>query len=164
MRVIGSLILCLQKAADPTRPCIDTSGNYHVITDIYDVHNYDQNPESLKKAYINLPDGEIVDFCDRQNYDGKLPFFVSEYGGIRWTDDKDGWGYGDAPKTKEEFIERIKGLNDALLDNRYICAFCFTQLTDVEQEQNGLYTYDRKPKVDPEIIRPLFARKAAIED
>lgn len=152
------------KAADPTRPCIDTSGNYHVITDIYDVHNYDQNPESLKKAYINLPDGEIVDFCDRQNYDGKLPFFVSEYGGIRWTDDKDGWGYGDAPKTKEEFIERIKGLNDALLDNRYICAFCFTQLTDVEQEQNGLYTYDRKPKVDPEIIRPLFARKAAIED
>lgn len=153
------------KAADPTRPCIDTSGNYHIITDIYDVHNYDQNPESFKKAYINLPGGEVWEYCgDRQKYDGKLPFFVSEYGGIRWTEDKAGWGYGDAPETEEEFIARIKGLNDALLDNEYVFAFCFTQLTDVEQEQNGLYTYDRKPKVDPKIIYPLFARKAAIED
>ena len=154
------------KAADSTRPCIDTSGNYHVITDIYVVHYYEQNPESFKKTYANLLDGEGVDplGAGRQQYDGKQPFFVSEYGGIRWTEDKDGWGYGDAPKTEEEFIERIKGLNDALLDNRYICALCYTQLTDVEQEQNGLYTYYRRPKFDPEIIRPLFARKAAIED
>jgi hypothetical protein len=42
--------------------------------------------------------------------------------------------------------------------------YCYTQLTDVEQEQNGLYTYDRKPKFDPAIIHPIFAKKAAIED
>ena len=65
---------------------------------------------------------------------------------------------------KEEFIARLKGLTDALLDNPKIFGFCYTQLTNVEQEQNGLYTYDRKPKFPPEVIRPIFSRKAAIED
>ena len=42
--------------------------------------------------------------------------------------------------------------------------YCYTQLTDVEQEQNGLYTYDRRPKFPPEVIHPILSRKAAIED
>ena len=93
-----------------------------------------------------------------------MPFFVSEYGGIGWSLDEKAWGYGNAPKTEEEFIERLKGLTDALLDNPKIFAFCYTQLTDVEQEQNGLYTYDRRPKFPPEVIHPIFSKKAAIED
>jgi len=96
--------------------------------------------------------------------DGKQLFFVSEYGGIRWTDNEDGWGYGQGPKTKEEFLTRLKGLTDVLLDNKRMFAYCYTQLTDVEQEQNGLYTYDRKPKFDPAEIAPIFGKKAAVED
>jgi len=42
--------------------------------------------------------------------------------------------------------------------------FCYTQLTDIEQEQNGLYYYDRTPKFDPEIIRAINTQKAAIEE
>jgi hypothetical protein len=42
-------------------------------------------------------------------------------------------------------------------------ALCYTQLTDVEQEQNGLYTYDRKPKFDPAIFRAILTQEAAIE-
>lgn len=154
------------KAADPTRPCIDTSGNYHVITDIYDVHNYRQDPTEFAACYQSLlTDGTIDDYCgNRQNYDGKLPFFVSEYGGIRWTEDQSGWGYGEGPKTEEEFLSRLKGLTDALLNNPRIFAFCYTQLTDVEQEQNGLYTYDRRPKFPPETIAPIIGRKAAVEE
>ena len=152
------------KAADPTRPCIDTSGNFHVVTDIYDIHDYDQNPVTVAEKYDKLNDGTYRDlFHDRQNYDYKLPFFVSEYGGIRWSD-KDGWGYGDAPKTEEEFLSRLKGLTDAFLDNPKIFAFCYTQLTDVEQEQNGLYTYERKAKFPPEVIHPIFARKAKVDE
>ncbi|MCI8554899.1 MAG: beta-galactosidase, partial [Clostridiales bacterium] len=155
-------------AADPTRPCIDTSGNYHVVTDIYDVHCYDQDPVSFSKNYEKLAEGQVRDSQggggSRQNYDGKAPFFVSEYGGIGWAEDAGGWGYGEGPQTREEFLARLKGLNDALLDNERIFAFCYTQLTDVEQEQNGLYTYDRRPKFDPAVIYPLFARKAAVED
>ncbi len=165
---ILDLVYRATKAADPTRPCIDTSGNYHVVTDIYDLHNYTQNPEEFVTHFEKLADEGIIGgpaaFQDRQPYDGKLPFFLSEYGGIRWTEDQSGWGYGEAPKTPEEFLSRIKGLTDVLLDNPAVMGLCYTQLTDVEQEQNGLYTYDRRPKFDPALIYPIFARKAAIED
>lgn len=93
-----------------------------------------------------------------------MPFFVSEYGGIGWTEDKSGWGYGNIPQTKEKFLQRLKSLTDVLLDNKNMFAFCYTQLTDVEQEQNGLYTYDRKEKFSHEEIYPIFSRKAAVEE
>ena len=153
------------KAIDPTRPCLDVSGNYHAgKSDIYDVHCYDQDPKSFAARYATLPQS-VDDTCGnhRQKYDGERPFFVSEYGGIRWSNDRNGWGYGDAPKTEEEFLERLKGLTDALLDNPYIFGFCYTQLTDVEQEQNGLYTYDRTPKFPPEQIAAIFSAPAVIE-
>lgn len=154
------------KSVDPTRPCIDTSGNYHVLTDIYDVHNYEQDAVIFKAKYENLYDGgKHDDYCsNRQHYDGKVPFFVSEYGGIRWSNDENAWGYGKGPKTEEEFLSRLKGLTDALLDNSRMFALCYTQLTDIEQEQNGLYTYSRKPKFPPEIIHGIFSKKAAVED
>ncbi len=153
------------KAIDPTRPCLDVSGNFHAgKSDIYDVHCYDQDPKSFAARYATLPQS-VDDTCGnhRQKYDGERPFFVSEYGGIRWSNDRDGWGYGDAPKTEEEFLERLKGLTDVLLDNPYIFGFCYTQLTDVEQEQNGLYTYDRTPKFPPEKIAAIFSTPAVIE-
>lgn len=162
-----SLVYRVTKSADPTRPCIDTSGNYHVETDIYDLHDYEQNPEVFKTHYEPLGNSNVFDFYsafkDRQSYDGKKPFFISEYGGIGWND-KEGWSYGNAPKTPEEFIERFKGLADILLDNENMCGLCYTQLTDVEQEQNGLYTYDRKAKFDSKIFKKILSRKAAIED
>jgi len=163
------------KSTDPTRPCIDTSGNYHVQTDIYDVHDYDQDPESFKAHYDQLANGgELWDQVNhhgpaifprvRQQYDGKKPVFISEYGGIGWGLDKKAWGYGNSPKTPEEFIGRFRGLADALLDNPEIMGLCYTQLTNVEQEQNGLFTYDREPKFPVETFREILSRKAAIED
>jgi len=155
------------KYADETRPCIDTSGNFHVETDIFDVHDYDQEPEIIRERYDKLmTEGVLVDkFSNRQHYKGE-PVFVSEYGGIQWSinpGERD-WGYGTAPKTEEEFIARYKGLTDALLDNRNMFGFCYTQLYDIEQEQNGLYYYDRTPKFDTEIFKKINSRKAAIED
>jgi hypothetical protein len=61
-------------------------------------------------------------------------------------------------------MARYKGLTDALLDKPELMGFCYTQLTDVEQERNGLYYYDRRPKFDTEKIRAITARKAAIEE
>lgn len=161
------MIYRVTKAVDPTRPCIDTSGYIHVETDIFDLHDYDQNPATFSARYeefaksgdLNQPDYTK----NLQTYEGQ-PVFISEYGGIRWSNDANGWGYGEGPKTKEEFIERFKLLADAQLDNPNFFAFCYTQLTDVEIEQNGLYTYDRVAKFPPEEIAPIIARKAAIED
>lgn len=155
------------KALDRTRPCIDTSGNFHVITDIFDVHDYEQDPKVFKEHYDKLmTEGELFDnHKKRQEYTGG-PTFVSEYGGIRWSvneGEQNAWGYGDAPKNKYEFIERYKGLTDALLDNDQMFGFCYTQLYDVEQEQNGLFTYSRKPKFETSIFRAINSRKAKIE-
>ncbi|CAM4333687.1 beta-galactosidase [Paenibacillus alkaliterrae] len=155
------------KALDPTRPVIDTSGNFHVITDIFDVHDYEQNPEKFAGNYEAMRHGgeRFVTFSNRQKYEGQ-PYFVSEYGGIWWNpgqSDQKSWGYGDRPKTEEEFLARYEGLTLALLENPHICAFCYTQLYDVEQEVNGLLTYERKHKFDPEVIRRINATTAAIE-
>jgi len=167
------------KAIDPSRPCIDTSGFFHVETDIYDVHDYEQDPAEFKRRYdLLVTENKLYEVFDppqsynkryefRQSYGGQ-PVFVSEYGGIRWSaeenDRSKSWGYGNAVRTEEEFKLRFKGLTDALLDNHKMFALCYTQLTDVEQEQNGLYTYDRKPKFDPDWVKSVVARKAAIED
>ena len=165
------MVYRVTKAMDPTRPCIDSSGFFHVESDIFDVHDYEQDPEKFRDNYAGMLEGIVKDTIwniapirDRQKYNGKDPFFVSEYGGIAWSAGKNGWGYGEGPKTEEEFLSRLKGLTDVLLDNPYMFGFCYTQLTDVEQEQNGLYTYDRKPKFEPELIYKIFAKKAAIEE
>lgn len=159
------------KAIDPTRPVIDTSGNFHVITDIYDVHDYEQDPQKFSEYYSRVTEGIVIDqtermdiWKNRQKYQGE-PFFVSEYGGIYWnTEDKNGWGYGNAPEKEKEFLDRYDGLTTSLLENPYVLGFCYTQLYDVEQEKNGLMTYDRKFKFDPEIIRKINQKKAAIEE
>ncbi len=156
------------KHMDETRPCIDTSGNFHTITDIYDVHDYEQDYHVFKENYDKLmTEGILFErFPERQMYSGKGCAWVSEYGGLQWSkgDRGDAWGYGNAPKTEEEFIERYAGLTNALLDNYRMFGFCYTQLYDIEQEQNGLYYYDRTPKFDTEIFRKINSRKAAIED
>ncbi len=161
-----AMVYDVTKALDPTRPCIDTSGNFHVKTDIFCVHDYEQDPAVFKANYDRLmTEGVLHDrFSHKQTYRGEATF-VSEYGGIAWNlDDKGGWGYGQGPKTIEEFYDRYKGLTDTLLDNSKMFGLCYTQLTDVEQEQNGLYTYDRTPKFDVPKLNGIMSRKAAIED
>ena len=54
-------------------------------------------------------------------------------------------------------------MTQALLNNSKILGFCYTQLYDIEQEQNGLYTYERKPKFDMDIFKAINSSKAAIE-
>ncbi|MEK3987235.1 beta-galactosidase [Paenibacillus sp. VTT E-133280] len=162
------IVYDVSKCMDPTRPVIDTSGNFHVATDIFDLHDYDQNPQTFRERYEPMKHGGEVfnTFPARQTYEGQ-PYFISEYGGIWWNPqqkDEKSWGYGDRPTSEQMFIERYEGLTNVLLDHPLMFGFCYTQLYDVEQEVNGLYTYDRQPKFDPERIRRINARKAAIED
>ncbi|WP_225419689.1 glycoside hydrolase family 2 protein [Lapidilactobacillus wuchangensis] len=164
------LLYQVTKSIDPTRPCIDTSGNYHVITDIYDVHDYAQDPAVLK-AHFSGPqtNGEFWDEHDaRQHYQLGQPFCVSEFGGIKWPEAKPAaakkaWGYGDTPQDVPAFIARYRGLVEVLLQHPKMLGFCYTQLYDVEQEQNGLCTYERQPKLDLAIIKAINQQAAAIE-
>ncbi len=157
------------KAIDPSRPCIDASGYIHAQTDIYDTHDYEQDPEKFAGYYSRIAEGIIQDFSQRaphllkkQRYTGG-PVIVSEYGGIAWNAASGAWGYGESPQTLEEFLGRYRGLTQALLNNPQITGFCYTQLYDVEQEQNGLYTYGREAKFDPAVIKEINGAAAAIE-
>lgn len=160
------------KAVDTTRPCIDTSGNFHVITDIFDLHDYTQDVAEFKKSIEDFEkDGSLTGGIEkrdtlkgRQFYKGEASF-ISEYGGIKWDieENSESWGYGNAPETEAEFFERYEGLTTAILDCPKFFGLCYTQLYDVEQEKNGLYTYQRKPKFDMEKIKAINIRKAAIE-
>jgi hypothetical protein len=132
---------------------IDASGGVHFITDMYDIHEYTQSPERMQeKLAPMLDDPNYVHNPIHQeqlklNRFSGQPVWVSEYGGTYWNpDEPGGWGYGNAPKSEEEFAERYAGLTTVLLEHPRICGFCYTQLTDIEQEQNGLYKYDRSRK------------------
>lgn len=167
-----SVIYKATKRVDPTRPVIDTSGFYHTEkTDIFDVHDYEQEVDVFKaKMQAHAKGKYYIPFPDRQSYDGKSPYMVSEYGGIKWSKNRTNdasWGYGKDPETSEEFIARYCGLTQAIMSAKNIFGFCYTQLTDVEQEANGLYYYDRSPKFSEEqydLIRKTNTLKAAIEE
>lgn len=157
------------RAFDPNRPIIDTSGYVHFMTDIYDVHDYEQNPEHFRRRYQDefLAGQVFRNFPEHETYLPGQPYFVSEFGGTHWDIDCDpadrGWGYGQAPKTLDEFYERFEGLISVLLDSPKICGFCYTQLTDVFQEKNGIYAFDRREKFDTARLCGIVSRKAAIE-
>jgi len=165
-------LVSVTQLVDPTRPFLDTSGYVHFVpgTDVYDCHNYDQNPESFKSLFslfaLTGTDPWNNNLADaRSQYRGQ-PYFVSEYGGTKLdTSEGEGgaWGYGSATKSIDEFLARYKALTDALLDNPNMFGFCYTQLTDVEQEQNGVYQYDRTPKYAPALLKAINARAAAYE-
>lgn len=163
------------KAFDPTRPVLDASGYSHRVpeTDVYDSHDYEQDPATfaarhapleLGKPFLNDHQGKVISLPYRNQ-----PYMVSEFGGIWWNAEREpgdrttSWGYGAPPQTLEEFYQRFEGLCDALLGHPAMFGYCYTQLTDVYQEQNGLYTFDRRAKFDLERLRAIQTRPAAIE-
>ncbi|MDH7568660.1 MAG: beta-galactosidase [Armatimonadota bacterium] len=161
------------KAMDTTRPVLDASGYSHRVpeADVYDCHSYEQNPEKFAAAQAGLAEGNPFrngppDHPWSIPYRGQ-PFFVSEFGGIWWNPDvkpgEPSWGYGERPKTVEEFYQRFERLCGALLENPHMFGYCYTQLTDVFQEQNGIYTFSRGTKFNMERIRAAQQRPAAIE-
>ncbi len=146
---------------DPTRPVNDASGYVHVKTDLWTVHNYSQ-PEKLEeelaikngKVWRNYPDNE-------PKYSGQ-PYIVDEMGGIKWSPtakDNPGWGYGNAPESIDEFYKRLETTIEVLLSFEHIAGYCYTQLTDVEQEQNGIYNYDKSEKFDMNKINAIFIKE-----
>ena len=174
-------IYTMTKQLDPSRPINTVSGGVHIMTDIWTEHHYEQNPQKLEKIIWN--DGKMfvrkpqVQARHRGNvgfnrpvlndpytfpvYDGTKPYILDEFGGIKCMEAnpaKDGaWGYGDAAQTKEDFYKRLEAQVKVLVGmSGRMWGFCYTQLTDVQQEQNGIYYYDRGVKYDMERVRAIF--------
>ena len=166
------------KAFDTSRPVLDASGYCHRVAqvDVYDCHDYTQDPQELAQHHAELTAGRPFmntgRTIDSLPYRGQ-PFFVSEFGGIWWNealaaDGEEGgrkvsWGYGQRPESIEEFYDRFEALCCTLLDHPAMFGYCYTQLTDVYQEQNGVFTFDRQAKFDLERLRGIQQREAAME-
>jgi hypothetical protein len=162
------------KLVDRTRPVIDASGYSHRVAgaDVYDSHLYEQDPAAFARAMSGLAEGspyvnKAPDGTEWSVPYAGQPYFCSEFGGIWWSDSEPAgeasWGYGAVPASQEEWLERFCGLVDTLLDNPDMFGYCFTQLTDVFQEKNGLYDANRRSKFDLSRIRAVQLRRAAYE-
>ena len=121
----------------------------------------------VKNRYTNCKEkilaGEIYPFlfksafADGYGYKGQ-PVIISEFGGIAFNNDDSGWGYGNKVNTKEDFIKRFDAITTAVKELPYVCGYCYTQVSDVQQEINGLMDADRNFKIDPEIIKEINER------
>ncbi len=156
-------IVDLTRSLDPTRPINDASGGTHEKTDFYTIHNYVQDPEKLKAALALNPDRTVGDRNPKRGVPHRgEPLLLDEFGGIKWIPEvrresiDNTWGYGEGPKSLDEYYRRLAGLVKAVEDSDHVCGFCYTQLTDVEQETNGIYNYDRSEKFDLDKLKRII--------
>ncbi len=157
----------LTGALDSTRPVIDNEGWQHTDeTDLFAMHDYTGQGDALAAKYANLgdPDSPLPDvgretLLSGYAYNG-TPIYLSEFGGVSYIPQgahvpSNAWGYAGLMKTQQDALVRIGSLFSAIAATPAFSGYCYTQLTDVEQEVNGLMTYDRKPKYPVEEIKKL---------
>ena len=136
----------------------------HVKTDLWTIHHYAQEPEALNEVVTRQPVYMYNPDFEKPAWAGQ-PYIVDEYGGVRFIPEdrkpfsEVSWGYNRDRLTQSETEERIAALTAVLVENPRVSGYCYTQLTDIEQEQNGIYNYDRTPKFDESVIRKCFQRK-----
>lgn len=155
----------LVRSLDPSRLVISNDGWEHARTDLLTIHDYEGDGSVLRARYASLEstlqarparrDLYVAGFTHRSE-----PILVTEFGGIAYQKAaQQGWGY-TAASDDADFLRRYEAVVSAILSSPHLHGFCYTQLTDVEQEINGLLTYDRQPKVDLELIRAITAAEA----
>lgn len=156
----SAAMIYLTKSLDTTRPVISNDGWEHTCTDLLTIHDYEWRREILEERYgsmeniLRLCAGGRPLFANGWEYKGQ-PVLVTEFGGISYQkDEKEGWGYSNAV-SDEDFAKRYNDVIAPLLNSPHVQGFCYTELTDVEQEINGLLTYDREPKISVDIIRKI---------
>lgn len=150
----------MTRSIDRTRIALSNDGWEHTVSDLCTIHDYGdeeilrQRVSTLDALLMTAPSTRAV-FAGGNSYGGQ-PILVTEFGGIFYPDQVEGFAYG-AANTIEEFIRTFAALTAALIASPFLAGFCYTQLTDIEHERNGLLTADRIPKVPPEAIRAILS-------
>lgn len=158
----SAAMVYMTKSLDSTRVVIDNDGWEHTCGDVLTIHDYSSQKEQLQEHFADLehilaqnPGGRGL-FAQGYSYQGQ-PIMVTEFGGVRYapqTDIARSWGYCDTASA-DEFAQKVTELTKALLNAPLVQGYCYTQLTDVETEQNGLLTYHREPKLPLDTIRSM---------
>ncbi len=160
-------LYALTRALDPSRLVTDNDGWEHLdTTDLFGLHDYARTGGELLERYRDLgkpsvpvPANARAALAPGFTYNG-APFWLSEFGGIAYIAPnsnvpKDAWGYSGVEPDEAAALARLRGLYEALAKLPAFAGICYTQLTDVEQEINGLLTYDRRPKFEASSIKAL---------
>jgi len=166
MQMFTEGIYYLTKAFDQMRPVVSNDGWELTKTDIVTLHDYEELGEVFTPRYEDCD--KLMENNYQHNsgrfplavgyeYEGQ-PVIISEFGGIAFNSEE-GWGYGNQVNDEEAFMKRFDDIHKAIQDIDYISGFCYTQITDVQQEVNGLLTMDREPKVNVEAIRKINTRR-----
>lgn len=159
-------IYYMTKTYDQMRPVITNDGWEHTISDIITLHDYEEFGKAFTKRYENKEhvlsnkmqfNKDFYPFAENYAYKGQ-PIIISEFGGIAFQTEE-GWGYGNQVKDEEAFFKRFEEIHYAIQDLDYVVGYCYTQLTDVQQELNGLLTIDRKPKVSVSRVSEVNTRR-----
>ena len=157
---------------DSTRPVIDNDGWEHTdITDICAIHDYTPTGQELRERYRakleggDLPPtvwiGEKPLFARGSKFRGQ-PIVLSEVGGFLMKppdvppEDRDVlYQFYGSVDDNNELLAKYRDLMGGIASLDFLAGFCYTQLTDIEQESNGLLTYDRRPKLTPEALADI---------
>lgn len=152
----------LTKSEDPTR-LVSTNDGWEQVTpsDICGIHDYAADPEGIVKKYADLTalteshaQGRML-YARGNHYRGE-PVLITEYGGIAFAGGSEKeWGYAGFVHSREEFLKRYRAVTEAFCRTPNLWGYCYTQLTDVQQEANGLLTASREPKVPVEWVRAV---------
>lgn len=154
-------------ALDTTRLVISNDGWEMTDTDICAIHNYNHGQAHELRKYehfkrtlsdvtglIHMPPGKWDTFAEGFSYQGQ-PILLTEFGGIGYKiGEQAGWGYTSVDDP-DQFVEEYARIMAAVFESQALWGFCYTQLTDVEQEINGILTYDRQPKVELAKIKEI---------
>ena len=152
-------MVAITKSMDTTRLVVDNDGWEHTNGDLLTIHDYSPSGEMLRAhlgsmdAILALRPAQRALFVGRHAYAGQ-PILLSEFGGVKFvpgTEAQHSWGYCEADSCAA-FAGKLRERFDAVRACPLVDGYCYTQLTDVETEQNGLLTYDRTPKLPLETI------------
>ena len=161
----------LTKSLDSTRLVIDNDGWEHTeVTDLFAIHDYTKTGDEFYRRFKNIATEGVplplygkLYLAPGFHYNG-APIFLSEFGGVGYVLPEDlakipdnAWSYSGVEPSAEAALRRIRGLYEAISRIRRIVGVCYTQLYDVEQEVNGLVTYDRRPKFDSDQLARINA-------
>lgn len=155
-------MIYMTKSIDTSRVVMDNDGWEHTCGDLLTIHDYSSSGETLRKHFESLdailaltPAGRSL-FADGYCYQGQ-PILVTEFGGVRYapvSEVANSWGYCEE-NDPAAYASKYAELTKALQDSPLIQGYCYTQLTDVETEENGLLTYRRDPKIPLDTVRKI---------
>lgn len=163
-QAFSDMLIFLLKAFDPTRAVSGNDGWEQTSnTDIMTLHDYELMPFTTNRYddMENMIQGAKEprpSLAKNQKYQGQ-PIMMTEYGGVAFEAESNGWGYHGKVRTEKDFLDRIAPITEYMIKSGKFAGFCYTQLTDVMQEKNGLLDENRNPKIPVEKLKEIFAKE-----